>query len=435
MSARPLLGCIADDFTGASDLAGMLVRAGMRTVQVIGVPDDASSHTTDATSDVDAIVIALKSRTTPAAMAVQDSLAALHWLQQAGCQQILFKYCSTFDSTEHGNIGPVLDALMTAMQTDFTIACPAFPENRRTIFHGHLFVGDALLNESGMQHHPLTPMTDANLVRVLQRQTTRKVGLIGHTTVAAGANAITTEIDRLKQQGVSMAIVDAISNADLLAIGAACARLPLISGGSGIALGVPQNFRVQGHLPDGPDADRLPHVDGLQAILSGSCSTATQAQVAHWIAAQRPAFAIDPLRLATGENMVNEAISWALPKLSAGPVLIYATAAAESVAHVQSALGAERAGALVEQALASIATSLVAHGVGQLLIAGGETSGAVVSALGVTALRIGPQIDPGVPWTTSLATKPIALALKSGNFGSVDFFSKAWQVLADGPRA
>ena len=434
MSAPPLLGCIADDFTGASDLAGMLVRAGMRTVQVIGVPDHVSSVASveSLVTDADAIVIALKSRTTPAAEAVHDSLAAMHWLQHAGCRQILFKYCSTFDSTERGNIGPVLDALMTALHTDFTIACPAFPENKRTIFHGHLFVGDALLNESGMQHHPLTPMTDANLVRILQRQTTRKVGLIGVAAVAAGATAISAEIARLKQQGVAIAIVDAISNADLLAIGAACTDLPLISGGSGIALGLPQNFRVHGHLPDHAASDELPRIDGLQAILSGSCSAMTQTQVAHWIAAQRPAFALDPLRLAAGEDLVDAAITWALPQLEKGPVLIYATASTERVAQVQLVLGAERAGALVEQALAAIASALVAHGVGQLLVAGGETSGAVVSALGIKALRIGPQIDPGVPWTTSVGARPIALALKSGNFGSVDFFSKAWHVLTNG---
>ena len=427
MTAGPLLGCIADDFTGAADLAGMLVRAGMRTVQLIGVPDQHASM--EMGGDIDAVVIALKSRTTPAALAVQDSLAALQWLQHAGCQQFLFKYCSTFDSTEHGNIGPVLDALMTALETDFAIACPAFPENKRTIFHGHLFVGDTLLNESGMQHHPLTPMTDANLVRVLQQQTTRKVGLVGHATVAAGAVAIKAEIERLKQHGVAMAIVDAISNADLLAIGEASADLPLISGGSGIALGLPQNFRSHGHLSDGPAAGTLPSIGGLQAILSGSCSTATQAQVAHWIASKRPAFALDPLHLASGDDLVAAALAWALPQLDNGPVLIYATAAAERVAEVQSVLGAERAGALVEKALAAIASALVAHGVGQLLVAGGETSGAVVSALGIKGLRIGPQIDPGVPWTTSLDAKPIALALKSGNFGSVDFFSKAWHVL------
>ena len=428
MTTRPLLGCIADDFTGASDLAGMLVRAGMRTVQGIGVPEQVSLLAGDA----DAIVIALKSRTTPAAQAIQDSLAALRWLQQAGCQQFLFKYCSTFDSTECGNIGPVLDALMSALDTDFTIACPAFPENKRTIFNGHLFVGEVLLNESGMQHHPLTPMTDANLVRVLQRQTSRKVGLINQASVAAGAAAIIADIARLKQRGVAIAIVDAINNADLLAIGAACASLPLLSGGSGIALGLPQNFRSHGQLSTGPTADKLPPVGGLQATLSGSCSTATQAQVAHWIAAQRPAFALDPLRLAAGDDLVTAAITWALPKIAEGPVLIYATAAADQVAQVQAALGAERAGALVEQALAAIASALVAHGVGQLLVAGGETSGAVVSALGIKALRIGPQIDPGVPWTTSLGPRPIALALKSGNFGSVDFFSKAWHVLHNG---
>lgn len=431
MSTRPLLGCIADDFTGASDLAGMLVRAGMRTVQVIGVPDQVSTLIVDA----DAIVVALKSRTTLAALAIQDSLAALHWLQDAGCQQILFKYCSTFDSTAHGNIGPVLDALMSALKTDFTIACPAFPENKRMIFQGHLFVGDTLLNESGMQHHPLTPMTDANLLRVLQRQTVRKVGLINHATVATGAAAITADIARLKQQGVSMAIVDAISNADLLAIGAACASLPLLSGGSGIALGLPQNFRSQGHLSSGPAVDRLPPVGGLQAIVSGSCSSATQAQVAHWIGAQRPAFALDPLRLAAGDDLVDAAITWALPKIADGPVLIYATASADQVAQVQATLGAERAGALVEQALAAIASALVAHGVDQLLVAGGETSGAVVSALGIKALRIGPQIDPGVPWTMSIGTRPIVMALKSGNFGSVDFFSKAWRILANSPPA
>ena len=432
MTAGPLLGCIADDFTGASDLAGMLVRAGMRSVQMIGVPDQPASVAVG--EDIDAIVIALKSRTTPAEVAVQDSLAALHWLQQAGCGQILFKYCSTFDSTERGNIGPVLDALMTVLNTDFTIACPAFPENKRTIFNGHLFIGETLLNESGMQHHPLTPMTDANLVRVLQRQTPRKVGLIGHATVASGAASIKVEIERLKQQGIAMAIVDATSNADLLAIGAASADLPLISGGSGIALGLPQNFRSHGQLFDNRPADVLPPTSGYRAILSGSCSIATQAQVADWIAATRPAFALDPLRLAAGDDLVAAALSWALPQLAQGPVLIYATAAAEYVAKVQAALGVERAGALVEQALAAIASGLVTHGVGQMIIAGGETSGAVVSSLDIKGLRIGPQIDPGVPWTTSLSAKPIALALKSGNFGSVDFFSKAWGMLsaADG---
>lgn len=417
------LGCIADDFTGATDLAGMLVKAGMRTAQMIGVPQEPLP------SDIDAVVIALKSRTTPAEDAVAESLAALKWLQQAGCSQFYFKYCSTFDSTERGNIGPVTDALMTALDTPFTIACPAFPENKRTIFKGHLFVGDVLLSDSGMRDHPLTPMTDANLVRVLQRQTRRKVGLLGHETVAAGASSIRAQMDALRREGIEIAIVDAISNDDLMQIGAACADLPLVTAGSGIALGLPQNFRRNGTRAPGAGADALPPVAGLRAVISGSCSVATQAQVAQAIASGMPAFAIDPLRLAAGEDMAGAAIDWAAPLLAAGPVLIYATASPERVKAAQAEIGAERAGALVEQALSAVATALVALGVRQLVVAGGETSGAVVSALEIKGLRIGPQIDPGVPWTASLGEQPLALALKSGNFGTVDFFTKAWGLL------
>lgn len=422
MKTGPVLGCIADDFTGATDLAGMLVRAGMRTVQMIGVPD------APLPAEFDAVVIALKSRTAPADAAVAESLAALRWLQEAGCRQFYFKYCSTFDSTERGNIGPVTDALMTVLNTTFTIACPAFPENRRTVFNGHLFVGDVLLNESGMQHHPLTPMADANLVRVLQRQTRRKVGLIGHDSVAAGAEAIKQKIGTLREQGIEIAIVDAISNDDLLQIGSACDDLPLVTAGSGIALGLPQHFRRDGMLAAQSGADALPTITGLRAVISGSCSTATQAQVAHMIGAGAPAFAIDPLKLA-GDDMVSAALAWAAPLVAHGPLLMYATAAPDSVKAVQAELGAEHAGALVEQALAAIAKGLVALGVRQLIVAGGETSGAVVSALCVAGLRIGPQIDPGVPWTASLGDPPLALALKSGNFGSVDFFTKAWDQL------
>ena len=249
---RPLLGCIADDFTGATDLANTLVRNGMRTVQTIGVPASASGADVD--TDADAIVVALKSRTIPARDAVAQSLAALRWLREQGCRQFVFKYCSTFDSTDAGNIGPVSDALLDALGSDFTIACPAFPENGRTIFRGHLFVADALLNQSGMEHHPLTPMTDANLVRVLQRQSASKVGLLRYDTVAQGTGAIGARIDALRGEGVRLAIADAISDADLLALGEACAALPLITGGSGIALGLPENFRRAGLLPQRVDA-------------------------------------------------------------------------------------------------------------------------------------------------------------------------------------
>lgn len=421
-----LLGCIADDFTGGTDLAGMLVKAGMRTVQMIGVPQGPLPH------DVDAIVIALKSRTNPVEEAIAQSLEALRWLQRAGCRQFYFKYCSTFDSTPKGNIGPVAEALMRALGTDFTIACPAFPANGRTLYKGHLFVGDVLLSESGMRHHPLTPMTDANLVRVLQQQVERKVGLVDYATVAQGAAAIAERFHALREEGHGFVVVDAISNQDLEAIGAACADLPLVTAGSGVALGLPQNFRRAGLLEKDLVADALPATGGLRAVIAGSCSIATQGQVAA-MRARHPAFNVDPFDLARGNDVVGAALDWAASRMHAEPVLIYATATPEAVNTVQTQLGVAKAGTLVEDALAAIARGLVQLGVGQLIVAGGETSGAVVKALGVKGLRIGPEIDPGVPWTAALtdsrSEKPLALALKSGNFGTPDFFLKAWSLL------
>ncbi|AIY43169.1 hypothetical protein LT85_4011 [Collimonas arenae] len=420
----PLLGCIADDFTGATDLANMLVREGMRTVQTIGVPDVAPQ-------DVDAIVVALKSRTVPADEAVAESLAALRWLQQQGCRQFFFKYCSTFDSTAKGNIGPVTDALLHALGSDFTIACPVFPETGRTLYRGHLFIQNQLLSESGMQNHPLTPMTDPNLVRVLQQQTPSKVGLIGYPVVSQGTGKIHSEMAALRQQGVRMAIVDALENQDLYAIGAACADLPLVTGGSGIALGLPGNFVRSGLLnPHNTKAAELPAVDGLSIVLAGSASKATNTQVSTWLES-RPGFCIDPLALARGEPVVAQALAFTGRHLQQQPVLIYATTTPEQVKQVQAELGIERAGLLIEQALADIAAALLVQGVRRFVIAGGETSGAVVKALGVHALRIGAQIDPGVPATASTGARPLALALKSGNFGSTDFFEKALRHLGE----
>lgn len=421
-----LLGCIADDFTGGTDLAGMLVKAGMRTVQMIGVPQEAIGD------DIDAVVIALKSRTTPAEDAVAESLAALRWLQKAGCRQFYFKYCSTFDSTDKGNIGPVAEALMAELGSGFTIACPAFPANNRTIYKGYLFVGDQLLSESGMRNHPLTPMADASLVRVLQAQVKGKVGLTEYSTVLKGEDAVRARFRTLQSEGCNVAVVDALSNDDLMSIGAACADMPLVTAGSGIALGLPQNFRRAGLLADDIVADALPPTGGLRAVISGSCSVATQGQVAA-MSAVYPAFNIDPLELARGSDVVASALNWASSHLREGPVLIYATATPEAVKAVQAQLGVEKAGNLVEEAFAAIATGLVGLGVGQLIVAGGETSGAVVKALGVTGLRIGPEIDPGVPWTVGItkdaSERPLALALKSGNFGTPDFFLKAWSRL------
>ena len=417
------VGCIADDFTGATDLANNLVRSGMRVVQTIGVP------TAPLAAEVDAVVVALKSRTLPAAEAIAQSLEALRWLQVQGATQIYFKYCSTFDSTPSGNIGPVTEALMDALHTDFTIATPAFPDNGRTVFKGYLFAGDVLLNEGGMQNHPLTPMTDANLVRVMQAQTKRRVGLIDYKTVALGEAAIRERIQALREGGVGVAIVDATSNDDLLRLGPALKDMPLLTAGSGVAIGLPANFGLQPSL----QASQLPPASGLQAVVSGSCSVATNGQVAHFKALGRPALAINPASLMHGQSdaVVQQVLAWAAPLLKDGPVLVYSTAEPDAVKQVQAQLGVAEAGALVEHALAAVARGLVDAGVKQLVVAGGETSGACVQALGIAQLQIGPQIDPGVPWCFApTSSGGVHIALKSGNFGTADFFSKAFTVLA-----
>jgi uncharacterized protein YgbK (DUF1537 family) len=426
--SKVVLGCIADDFTGATDLANNLVRAGMRVVQAMGVPGQSLD------ADADAVVVALKSRTLPVDQAVSQSLAALRWLQAQGAQQIYFKYCSTFDSTAQGNIGPVTEALMAALGCDFTIATPAFPDNQRTVFKGHLFVGDVLLSESGMQNHPLTPMLDANLVRVLQAQCRGRVGLIDYKVVAQGVAAIRTRIAQLRAEGVSLAVVDAISNDDLMRLGPALKNLPLVTAGSGVAIGLPANFGI---VPSGM-ASALPEAMGLQAVLSGSCSLATNRQVQTFIQSGRPALAIDPLQIAVDEaaggDGVAAALAWAQPLLAQGPVLIYSSADPLVVKSVQEQLGVDAAGALVERTLAAIARGLVILGVRQLVVAGGETSGACVQALNITQVKIGSQIDPGVPWCHAQSdAAPLGglhLTLKSGNFGADDFFNKAFARLA-----
>ena len=417
-----ILGCIADDFTGATDLANTLTRRRMHTVQTIGIPKGAAP-------EADAIVVALKSRTIPAADAVAQSLDACRWLKAHGAKQIFFKYCSTFDSTDDGNIGPVADALLDELKTNFTIACPAFPENGRTIYLGHLFVGGDLLSDSSMRNHPLTPMTDANLVRVLARQSKHKTGLVPYKTVKAGAPAIAEAFAMLEQQGVRHAIVDALEDKDLENIGAASSGLPLITGGSGIAIGLPANYRVARLIPKREGIAALTKVGGPGIVLSGSCSAATLAQVERFAAAH-PARSIDPEALATApEATIASLLTWAKEQLTSGPALIYASAAPEKVAAVQAKFGREQAGSMIEHAIASIAAGLAQAGVRRFVIAGGETSGAVVSALKVEALEIGPQIAPGVPATLSYGSPRQALALKSGNFGGPDFFSQALDAL------
>ena len=416
-----LLGCIADDFTGATDLASTLVKGGMRTVQLIGVPDGPLDI-----GDAQAVVVALKSRTIPASEAIRQSLAALAWLQGRGARQIMFKYCSTFDSTDEGNIGPVAEALMAALKTDFTVACPAFPENGRTVYQGHLFVGDRLISESSMRHHPLTPMTDSDLVAVLGRQSRGKIGLLPFASINQGPDTIRDAIAALRAKGMAQAIADAITDRHLIDLGHAVDDLKLITGGSGIAMGLPDNFRDSGLLGAPDLADRLPKVDGASVVLAGSCSAATRAQIDHFLG---PSHRIDVAALCRGEDEVDRALRFAEPKLWDAPLLISVSASPEEVARVQAEFGRERAGSAAEKALAAIAKALCDKGTRRFVLAGGETSGAVVSALGVRGLRIGPTIDPGVPWTTSLDEAPLALALKSGNFGAVDFFTKAFRCL------
>lgn len=435
--SKILLGCIADDFTGATDLANNLVRAGMRVVQTNGVP------TQPLALDVDAVVIALKTRTIAPADAIAQSLAALQWLKNAGSHQIYLKYCSTFDSwygadndEKRGNIGPVTEALMDAMGVDFTIATPAFPDNGRTVFKGHLFVGDVLLSESSMKTHPLTPMHDANLVNVMQAQCKRKVGLIDYRTVAAGSFAIQNRIAELRNQGVGIAIVDAISNEDLMRLGPALADLSLVTAGSGVAIGLPQNFGIGAAGTSASQAAALPAAKGWQAVVSGSCSQATNAQVSVWKTSGRPHKALNLTEILGSDEQrqteVQNVLSWAIPLLSNGAVLIYSTADAASVKTTQSALGSDATGTRVEQALSAIAKGLVELGVYQLVVAGGETSGACVQALGVEQMQIGPQIDTGVPWCYGFSNSTganIHITLKSGNFGGTDFFAKAFEML------
>ncbi len=435
-----LLGCIADDFTGATDLANNLVRAGLRVVQAIGVPDAATADLpANPARDADAIVIALKSRTIPAAEAVTQSLAAARFLRARGARQLYFKVCSTFDSTPAGNIGPVLDALMTETGARFAIATPAFPDAGRTVFKGHLFVGDVLLSESGMREHPLTPMTDANLVRVLQAQlpAARRVGLADHRVTGRSGAAVAERCAALQREGVAVAIVDATDNADLFRIAEACRDLPVVCAGSGLAIGLPA---AHGLAPR-DSAAALPAARGRRAVVAGSCSQATRAQVARAIERGVAAWRLDAARVAradaAGESaMVDDAIAFAERAWSMDDdarVLVYSTAAPDEVAAAQQADSGRDLGERIESLLARIAVALVERGVGRLVVAGGETSGACVQALGIQAMRIGAQIDPGVPWCHAASPHAtggaLHIALKSGNFGSVDFFTQAFEAL------
>lgn len=417
-----VLGCIADDFTGATDLAGLLARSGVKVSLRMGIPDSTPSDAAPFE------VIALKIRTVPVEQAVEQALKALDWLKAAGAERFFWKYCSTFDSTAQGNIGPVAEALMTALETDQTIYCPAFPENGRSIFMGTLFVGQTPLAESPMKDHPLTPMRDSNLMRLLQPQVTRPVGLADRLTVAKGPDALGVELGRLAADGTAHVVVDAVADADLTTIATACRDMPLMTGGSAVAMPLPALFTADGLLAADAPGLETPQLGKGAVVLSGSCSAMTNTQVAFYMSTGCPAFRLDPLTLANEGH--GAAVDWlAAQELSKAP-LIYATAEPASVRAAQDKLGVQRAGEIVEQALAACAIAARDAGAQRFVVAGGETSGAVTQALGVDRLDIGAEIAPGVPWcfATSGGT-PIALTLKSGNFGAERFFTDALEKL------
>ncbi|WP_316232145.1 3-oxo-tetronate kinase [Bradyrhizobium sp. SZCCHNR1051] len=416
------LGCIADDYTGASDLANTLTRAGLRTVQTIGVPAD------DLTlPEVDAVVVSLKSRSIEASLAVARSREADKWLRARGADHVLFKICSTFDSTDAGNIGPVMDALAGDAGDGIVLVTPAFPETRRTVYQGNLFVGSVPLNESPLKDHPLNPMHDANLVRVLARQSRRKIGLVDLAAVVHGPEAIGHRLQELAAQGIGAAIVDAVFDADLIAIGAAALKNRVSVGASGIGLGLARALVEAGHV----HAHGLAHhadapVGGMAACLAGSCSQATLQQIAQ-AETIMPVLHLDAAGLVAGPDEAQRALAWARERIAKGPVLIASSATPDQVSALQSRHGREAAGHAIEQAMADLAEGLIETGVRRLIVAGGETSGAVVDRLGIPGFLVGPEIAAGVPVLRAIGAQggDMLLALKSGNFGGPQFFADA----------
>ena len=408
-----LLGCIADDFTGASDLANTLCREGMRTTQYIDTPG------ANTKADCEAAIIALKSRSIDADEAIRQSLEALAWLRAQGATQFLFKYCSTFDSTRDGNIGPVAEALAAALDTAGVVVCPAFPTTGRTVYQGHLFVNDQLLNESGLQNHPLNPMTDADIRRWLQHQCKNNVGHIAQDAVNNGTGAVRQALSQAVTDKQTLVVVDATTDKDLITIGSACSDAKLITGGSGIALGLPQNFRAKGLLSDAGQSFR-PQT-GPAVVLAGSCSQATRQQIEHYSSGPKTNINIQQLM---ADKISVQSVAETLPD-DGSVALIYSSAAPEEVKQLQLEFGTDTVAEKIESFFADLASFLVTRGYKRIVVAGGETSGAVVSALNINAFDIGSEIDPGVPTLSTKGDKPIAMALKSGNFGAVDFFAKA----------
>lgn len=424
----PILGCIADDVTGATDLAINLVQGGMRVIQMLGVPDLNSLSQTDG---FDAIVVALKTRSIPKEQAIDQTLASARVMQQIGDLRFYFKYCSTFDSTADGNIGPVAEALMEHLDVGRTIFCPAFPRAGRTVYRGHLFVGDSLLSESGMENHPLNPMTDANLVRFLSKQTARQVALFGSEMYADPPSTYADKLRCLAENGFPLVVTDVCSDSHLELMAQGIADMRLVTGGSGLARYLPSAYRAIRLLSTDAHVPTLPQITGRSLIVAGSCSAATNAQVT-WMKQKCPAWPVDVAAVVNDADSEREKVrAWAATVDPSEPLLIYSTAEPDHVSQMQEQFGRETVASLIEQFLAKVAESLVGElNVRRLVLAGGETSGAIVNELGIHSLSIGPEICVGVPWTESLdGDRPLALALKSGNFGAEDFFQTALELL------
>ena len=423
-----ILGIIGDDFTGSSDIANNLKKSGMQVSMYAGVP--ALSPNEAKEQSTEAAVIALKTRTVPIKIAINESLKALKWLKDAGCKQFIFKYCSTFDSTKEGNIGPVIDAIMEELNTDFTIACPSFPDAGRTVYYGHMFVNGKPLNESGMETHPLTPMTDHNLVRWLNYQTVNKVGLIDFQTISKGSDTIKQKITSLKQEGYKYALVDTVTNDDFDIICNGIKDLPFLTGGSGIALSLPKIYKSKGLLS--ANDFNLPQNNSNSVILSGSCSNATLEQIDIY-KENNPSFYISPDEAMNNSNLIEEVFLWIKKNESLSP-LIYSSSNHKNVVEKQKQYGIKILANKIELFFEKLTNKLVKDDFGKFISAGGETSGSIIKGLGVEELKIGKEISPGVPalWSpSSEGGKPISITLKSGNFGQKDFFSRALTALSN----
>lgn len=411
------LGVIADDFTGATDIAGFLVENGMRTVLLNGLPENATQVAADA------VVIGLKSRSCPPEQAASESVDALRYLQAQGLKQFYFKYCSTFDSTEQGNIGPVTDALLAALGASFTIVCPALPVNGRTVFNGHLFVYGEPLNESGMENHPVTPMQDSSVLRLMQRQSQGACALVNYQVIEQGPAAVSAEFARLQHEGKRYAVVDTFNDRHLRTLAEATRTLKLVTGGSGLAAGIARNCAGEASDRAQANAQGLPQ-HAPTVVLSGSCSLMTNRQVARYRTIA-PHFLVEVSACLDDPNYVSQVFDWVTSHLDGRYApMVYATAETQKLKAIQTQYGAAIASAAVERFFAQLAQRLQHSGVQNFIVAGGETSGTVTRSLGVTGFHIGAQIAPGVPWVRSL-DGALALALKSGNFGDYRFFEQA----------